>query len=145
MAAIQDWRDPDSLRREDGAEDRDYLAGGAGHGAADRPFRHPAELLQVRGMTPAVFAHELVHVTQYRRLGVTGFLLSYFGMSALTVLRRAIQRKFPIRWLRIRMSRRLARAAGSSGARLSRISGSTTRELTVAEGIAFRRRRNWPL
>lgn len=44
-------------------------------------------------ITPRLYAHELVHVEQYGRLGVTGFLLSYFGMSALTVLRRMIQRK----------------------------------------------------
>ena len=70
VAAIQDWRDPDSLRRQDGAEDRDYLADGAGHGAADRPFRHPAELLQVRGMTPALFASISPHLTVHS--GVSG-------------------------------------------------------------------------
>lgn len=46
-----------------------------------------------RTLTPTIYAHELVHVVQYRRLGVTGFLISYFGLSALTVLRRLIQRK----------------------------------------------------
>ncbi len=46
-----------------------------------------------RALTPSTYAHELVHVHQYRRMGVTGFLLSYFGMSALTVLKRMIQRK----------------------------------------------------
>ena len=64
-----------------------------------------------RALTPAVFAHELVHVTQYRRLGVTGFLLSYFGMSALTVLRRAIQRK-PLNAMRSSPHERQAYAIG---------------------------------
>ena len=34
------------------------------------------------------YIHELVHVAQYGVLGVTGFLASYFGMSAVTVLYR---------------------------------------------------------
>ncbi len=68
VAAIQDWRDPDSLRRQDGAEDREYLADGTGHGAADRPFRHRAELLQVRGMSPAVYAGIAPHLTVHSRL-----------------------------------------------------------------------------
>lgn len=34
------------------------------------------------------YVHELVHVGQYRTLGVSGFLVSYFGSSALTILTR---------------------------------------------------------
>jgi len=64
-----------------------------------------------RKLTPAVFAHELVHVVQYRRLGVTGFLLSYFGISALTVLRRMIQRK-PLNAMRSSPHERQAYAIG---------------------------------
>jgi general secretion pathway protein K len=44
-AAILDWRDDNQLRRDGGAEDREY--GGADRGtsgAADRPFANPAEL-----------------------------------------------------------------------------------------------------
>jgi general secretion pathway protein K len=43
--AILDWRDDNQLRRDNGAEDREY--GGADRatsGAADRPFANPAEL-----------------------------------------------------------------------------------------------------
>lgn len=64
-----------------------------------------------RALTPKTFAHELVHVDQYRRLGVTGFLLSYFGMSALTVLKRLIQRK-PIDAMRSSPHEREAYAVG---------------------------------
>jgi len=39
------------------------------------------------------YIHELVHVDQYRRLGVTAFLVSFFGISAVTVLKRLLQRK----------------------------------------------------
>ncbi len=64
-----------------------------------------------RTLRPDVFAHELVHVYQYRRMGVTGFLLSYFGASALTVLRRMIQRK-PLNVMRSSPHERQAYAIG---------------------------------
>jgi hypothetical protein len=44
-AAVLDWRDDNQLKRDGGAEDREY--GGADRGtsgAADRPFANPAEL-----------------------------------------------------------------------------------------------------
>jgi hypothetical protein len=34
------------------------------------------------------YVHELVHVGQYRVLGISGFLVSYFGLSAATILAR---------------------------------------------------------
>lgn len=36
----------------------------------------------------ATYIHEVVHVAQYKALGITGFLTSYFGSSALTILAR---------------------------------------------------------
>ena len=38
------------------------------------------------------YVHETVHVGQYKLLGITGFLLSYFGLSAATILGRWIRR-----------------------------------------------------
>jgi hypothetical protein len=38
--------------------------------------------------TPPTFVHELIHVAQYRLLGVSGFLTRYFGESALDVVRQ---------------------------------------------------------
>lgn len=52
--AILDWRDPDSQRRPQGAEDNDYRALGRRTGARDGPFESIAELVQVRGMTPSL-------------------------------------------------------------------------------------------
>lgn len=52
--AILDWRDPDSQRRPQGAEDNDYRALGRRTGARDGPFEAVAELAQVKGMTPAL-------------------------------------------------------------------------------------------
>lgn len=55
--AILDWRDPDSLRRLNGAEDHDYRAAGLDHGAKDAPFASVEELRRVLGMPEAVFEH----------------------------------------------------------------------------------------
>ena len=39
------------------------------------------------------YVHEMVHVNQYAMLGPTAFLVSYFGLSALEIARRLVQRK----------------------------------------------------
>jgi len=39
------------------------------------------------------YVHEMVHVGQYKKLGIAGFLASYFGLSGLTILQRWIRRK----------------------------------------------------
>jgi hypothetical protein len=39
------------------------------------------------------YIHELVHVTQYDLLGRTKFLMSYFGLSALTIAKRFVMRE----------------------------------------------------
>ena len=53
--AVIDYRDPDDLRRVNGAEDRDYEAAGLPYGAKDRPFESLSELRQVLGITPELF------------------------------------------------------------------------------------------
>ncbi|MDJ0739726.1 MAG: type II secretion system protein GspK [Gammaproteobacteria bacterium] len=63
--AVADWRDADDLRRLDGAEDRDYLAAELAYGAADALFQHRAELQQVLGMDPVLYALLEPHVTVY--------------------------------------------------------------------------------
>ena len=56
-AAIIDWRDPDPLTQPNGgAEDPDYAAAGLPYGAKDAPFETVAEVEQVLGMTPGLFA-----------------------------------------------------------------------------------------
>lgn len=52
---IQDWRDPDSLVRNHGAENDYYLSLPIPYPAKDGPFDTPEELLLVRGVTPALF------------------------------------------------------------------------------------------
>jgi len=55
LDAIEDWRDPDSLRRLNGAEDQEYEAAGRTRGAKDATFNTVEELQQVLGMTPRLF------------------------------------------------------------------------------------------
>jgi general secretion pathway protein K len=65
--AVIDFRDADSVPLPGGAEDADYRAGGLGHEAKDRPFERRDELLQVLGMTRAVYDAAAPAVTVYSR------------------------------------------------------------------------------
>lgn len=53
--AILDWRDPDTVRRPGGAEDKDYAEDGLPYGARDGLFETIEELQQVRGMSQALY------------------------------------------------------------------------------------------
>ena len=56
-AAIIDWRDSDPLTQVNGgAEDPDYASAGLPYGAKDALFESVAEVQQVLGMTPELFA-----------------------------------------------------------------------------------------
>lgn len=64
--AILDWRDEDSLTQPaGGAEDADYAAAGLAWGAKDAPFETVAEVEQVLGMRPALFASAAPYLTVY--------------------------------------------------------------------------------
>jgi general secretion pathway protein K len=64
--AIIDWRDADSLTQPaGGAEDPAYADAGLGWGAKDAPFETVAELEQVLGMRPALFASAAPYLTVY--------------------------------------------------------------------------------
>ena len=64
--AVVDWRDPDNLTQPGGgAEDADYLAAGLTWGAKDAPFESVAELEQVLGMRPDLFAAAAPHLTVF--------------------------------------------------------------------------------
>jgi general secretion pathway protein K len=55
--AIVDWRDADTLTQPGGgAEAADYAAAGRDYGPANMPFESVAEVEQVLGMTPALYA-----------------------------------------------------------------------------------------
>lgn len=62
--AILDFRDPDPLTQPSGgAEDPDYASAGRHYGAKDAPFETVAELEQVLGMTPELYAMAAEHLT----------------------------------------------------------------------------------
>ena len=68
--AIIDWRDRDSLSQPSGgAEDDEYAAAGRDYGAKDAAFESIAELQQVLGFTPALYAKIAPCVTVYGRAG----------------------------------------------------------------------------
>ncbi len=53
---IEDFRDPDDLKRANGAERADYLQAGLGYGPKNAPFDSITELQQVMGMTVSLYA-----------------------------------------------------------------------------------------
>ena len=68
-AAILDWRDADDMTQpQGGAEDPQYAAAGLPWGAKDAPFETVAEVLQVLGMTPALYAALAPHLTVHTGL-----------------------------------------------------------------------------
>ena len=65
-AAIVDWRDSDPLTQPNGgAEDPDYASAGLPYGAKDAPFESVAEVEQVLGMTPELYARLEPSLTLY--------------------------------------------------------------------------------
>jgi len=65
-AAIADWRDTDQLSQPaGGGEDPDYANAGLPYGAKDAEFESVAELQQVLGFTPAIYARLEPHVTVF--------------------------------------------------------------------------------
>lgn len=88
-AAIVDWRDADDLGQPvGGAEDGDYAAAGRPYGAKDAPFETVAELEQVLGMTPDLYARLEPFLTLYSGRGqpdatyAQGPVLVAMGMDA---------------------------------------------------------------
>lgn len=66
-AAIFDWRDPDDLKRPNGAEEADYRLAGLKQKPANVPFETVTELARVLGMTPTVYARIADSLTVHSR------------------------------------------------------------------------------
>jgi len=66
--AIGDWKDPDDLRRPNGAEEADYRAAGLKYGPANSLFESVGELARVMYVTPDVFSRVAPALTVYSRL-----------------------------------------------------------------------------
>ena len=65
--AIQDWRDPDELRRSNGAEAADYQSAGLKQKPSNAPFETVSEVSRVMGVTPALFARISDSLTVHSR------------------------------------------------------------------------------
>ena len=99
-SAIIDWRDPDPLSQaQGGAEDPQYAEAELPYGAKDAPFETVAELQQVLGITPELYAKAEPYLTVYGTLQVPdpsfaeGTVLQAMGMNAEAVLQ---QRDAPV-------------------------------------------------
>jgi general secretion pathway protein K len=93
-SAIVDWRDADSLTQpQGGAEDPDYSSAGLPYGAKDAPFETVAEVEQVMGMTPAIYARAAPYLTVFTGNGApdTGFaaapVLTAMGLDGPALVR----------------------------------------------------------
>ena len=65
--AILDWRDPDDIKRPNGAEEADYRLAGLKQKPANAPFETVSELARVMGVTPAVYARIADSLTVHSR------------------------------------------------------------------------------
>jgi general secretion pathway protein K len=68
LDAILDWRDADSLKRPNGAEEPEYSAAGLTYKPGNAPFQALEELQLVLGMRPEVYRRIAPLVTVYSRL-----------------------------------------------------------------------------
>ena len=67
MDAILDWRDPDKLKRPNGAEESDYKSAGLTYVPGNAPFQAIEELQLVLGMRPEIYRRLMPAITVYSR------------------------------------------------------------------------------
>jgi general secretion pathway protein K len=67
LDAILDWRDPDDLRRPNGAEEPEYRAAGRKYKPSNAPFDSIGDLSRVLGVTPGLVARIADSLTVYSR------------------------------------------------------------------------------
>jgi general secretion pathway protein K len=65
--AIEDWRDPDDLKRPNGAEEADYRQAGLAYTPGNGPFETVADVARVLGMTGDVYDRIAPLVTVHSR------------------------------------------------------------------------------
>lgn len=84
LDAVLDWRDADSLRRPDGAEEAEYAQAGFKGRPANYPFQSTEELQLVLGMRPEVYQRIAPMITVYsRQAGVNPQLASRSALLAI--------------------------------------------------------------
>jgi general secretion pathway protein K len=67
LDAILDWRDPDSLKRVNGAEEADYKAAGLSYRPANAQFQAIEEIQLVLGMRPDIYRRIAPSITVFSR------------------------------------------------------------------------------
>jgi general secretion pathway protein K len=67
LDALLDWRDPDTLKRANGAEEDDYRAAGLSYRPANAPFLAIEEIQLVLGMRPDIYRRIAPMITVYSR------------------------------------------------------------------------------
>jgi general secretion pathway protein K len=67
LDAILDWRDPDDLKRPNGAEEPEYKAAGLSYKPANGPFQAIEELQLVLGMRPEIYRRIAPSITVFSR------------------------------------------------------------------------------
>jgi general secretion pathway protein K len=65
LDAILDWRDPDDLKRPNGAEEPEYKAAGLSYKPANGPFQAIEELQLVLGMRPELYRRMAPSITVF--------------------------------------------------------------------------------
>jgi general secretion pathway protein K len=68
LDAILDWRDPDALKRVNGAEEADYQAAGLSYRPANGQFQAIEEIQLVLGMRPDIYRRIAPSITVFSRL-----------------------------------------------------------------------------
>jgi general secretion pathway protein K len=82
LDSIEDWRDPDDLKRLNGAEEEEYLAAGRHEGPKNAPFESVEELQQVLGVTPQLYEKLFEFITVAGHKGVNPEAASLEVLSA---------------------------------------------------------------
>jgi len=91
LDAILDWRDPDKLKRVNGAEDGEYRAAGLTYVPANAPFQAIEELQLVLGMRPDIYRRLAPSITVYsRQPGINSTLASREVLLAIPGVTSAI-------------------------------------------------------
>ena len=67
LDAILDWRDPDPLKRPNGAEEQDYREAGLAYRPANQSFQAIEELQLVLGMRPEIYRRLVPSITVFSR------------------------------------------------------------------------------
>lgn len=139
LDVVLDWRDPDSLKRPNGAEEQDYVQAGFKGRPANYPFQSTEELQLVLGMRPEVYQRIAPMITVYsRQSGVNPLLAQRAVLLAIPAVTEEQVDAFLAERESARLEKRVPPifAAAGSYASYSQIAAVTVRaDVSFDEGI----------